>query len=805
MTFAQDARFAWRMIRKNPWFSAAVVATLALGIGVNTAIFSLANAVLRKPLPFPGGERLVMVRAINKSRGDAKDGVSYADFRDFRQAAGAFEKLELSGGRSISITESANPPERYRGARVSAGMFDLLHTQPILGRGFQPADEQPGAAEVVLLSYGIWTDRYGKSRDVIGRAIRANDKPATIVGVMPDGFKFPTNQEIWMVAVPDAENQKRTFRGFDMVGILKKDSSIAEATAAFNTVAQRLEKEFPDTHKNHGIAVQTFHQAMNGGQIRTMFMLLLGAVGFVLLIACANVANMLLSRAIGRNREMSIRAALGAGRWRIVRQLLVESVMLSVAGGVIGLSLAQLGIHWFGLAVADVGKPYWIDFSLDYVVLMYFCALSVISGIVFGIAPALRASRVDLNDALKEGARSSGGARGGYLTGALVVFQFTLAVVLLSGAGLMIRSFLKAQDEFSYLQPDQVLHARWNLPDTRYPKPENKQQFYEKLLPRLKALPGASAAALVSNPPGMGSAGWRVELKERPIAERAQRPATAAIVVSPNYLQVLGLPILQGRDFNDSDGLPGKEAVIVSREFAARHFPKDSPLGKQIRLFDGEKEKPWMTIVGVVPGLRQNNPTETGQDPLVLLPYRSEPWSGMTIMIRTAGPVTSLAAAVRREVQAIDQEMPLYDVAPLEERFARDRWHYRVFGTTFLIFAFLALGMAALGIYAVMAHATGQRRQEIGVRMALGASFQDVVRLVLGRGLIQLGLGTVLGLAAAVAVCRLMSKFLFQISATDTVTLGIVTAALLTAGLAACWIPARRAAKLDPLKALRYE
>lgn len=806
MTWWQDVRFAWRMIAKNPWFSAAIVVTLALSIGVNTTVFSLVNGVLRKPLPFPGGERLVLVRATDVNRGFDDLNLSLPDFRDFREQANAFERLEGFAGQSFNISEQSNPPDRFRGGRVSAGLFEMLQVKPVIGRIFTSADEKGESAQAMLIGYGVWTDRYGKDPNVLGRVVRVNDTPATIVGVMPEGFRFPNNEDVWLPFRPDPQWEKRDQQRIMGIGILNKNASIPEAQAGLALVATRLQTQFPATHKDRGVAVRTFHQAMNGNRIQLVFLLMLGAVGFVLLIACANVANMLLSRAIARSREISIRAALGASRWRLIRQLLIESILLSVAGGLLGLTFTKYGTEAFGKVVENVGKPYWIDFSPDYVVLGYFAALSVLAGLIFGIVPALRSSRVDLNEALKEGARSAGGSRGSFLSGALVVFQFALAVILLSGAGLLIRSFLYAQNEFADLRPEQVLHARVSLPQTRYAAPEARRQFYEKLLPRLSGIPGAAHAALVSNPPGTGSNNWRVELKERPIAEPERRPVTATVVASPNYLATLGASLLQGRDFVDSDGLPGKEAALVSRQFAARFYPNQSPIGRQIRLYDGDgKVKPWMTIVGLVSDIRQNDTTNDSHDPLLIVPVNQESFSGMAILLRMQGPPGAVTTAVRREVQQIDPDLPILEAGTLDDILARGRWHLRVFGTIFLLLALIALGMAAVGIYAVMAHSAGQRRREIGVRMALGADVGKIVRLVLARGLIQLSIGAVAGLAAAIALCRLMARLLFGVSPSDPVTFSLVIATLLTAGLAACWIPARRAARLDPVQALRYE
>jgi putative ABC transport system permease protein len=806
MNWTQDLRFAFRMIRKNPWFSAAIVMTLAVGMGVNTTVFSLVNGVLYKPLPFPGGDRLVMVSADNVSRGRDFVNMSYADFRDFREAANAFEHLEAFTGEPMSLGERGNPPQRYRGMRLSAGMFEMLRVTPVLGRGFVASDEKAGAEAVVLLGHGVWKERYGNDAGVIGRAVRINEKPAVIAGVMPEGFKFPNNEDLWMPAVPDAQLERRDNRRFTLVGILKEGRSIAEAQADLGVVAHRLQQQFPDSHKDHGIRVQTFHEVMNGGTIRLVFLLMLGAVGFVLLIACANVANMLLSRAVNRAREVSIRAALGAGRWRIIRQLLIESVVLALLGGLLGLFLARWGIHGFSLAVENVGKPYWVEFSMDYVVFGYFAAIIVLSGIIFGLAPAVQTSRVDLAQALKEGARSAGGSHGGFVTGALVVVQFTLAVVLLSGAGLMMRSFLLAQDEFSFLHGERVLAARLGLPEGRYPKPEDRQRFYEKLVGRLGSLPGAQVVSFVSNVPNGGSAGWRFELEGQAIPEAERRPAAAGVVASKDYFRLLGLAVVRGREFEDHDGLPGKEAAIVSQQFVARHYPNQDPIGKRLRLFGPKNEpKAWMTIIGVVPGFRQNDPSNPTNDSQVFVPHRFDSYAGMTILIRTQGAPASLAQAVRSEVQLLDEDLPLFNVESLEDYFRRARWQWRVFGTLFLIFAVVALGMAAVGIYAVMAHGTSRRTQEIGIRLALGAGFGDIMRLVLRRGLLQLILGMVLGISAALAVCQLMARLLFKVSPRDPITFALVAIALAAAGLLACWIPARRAARLNPVRALRYE
>ena len=794
------------MIRQHPWFSAAIIGTLALGIGVNTTVFTLVNAVLFKPLPFAGGDRIVMIPATQAGQGRDTSSISYADFRDFRAGASSFEQLEAYSGIAANVSEKGNPPERYRGARVTAGLFELLRLRPVLGRAFQTGDEKAGAESVMVIGHGVWKDRYGGDAGVVGRTVRVNEQPAMIIGVMPEDFKFPNAEEVWLNLAPSAELEKRDNRTMMMIGLLRPGQTREGAQAELAVVARRLEQQFPDSHKGYGIAVRTFHEMMNGGPIRTIFLLMLGAVGFVLLIACANVANMLLGRALSRRREISIRVAMGASRGRILRQLLVESVLLSVLGGSIGLALSTSAVQAFAAAVQDVGKPHWIRFEMDYVVFGYFALICLAAGVLFGLAPAIQATRLDLNEALKEGAKSSGSRRSGYFSAALVVLQFTLAVVLSVAAGLMLRSFVAAQAEFASMRGEQILHARVNLPVSRYATPEARRQFFERLLPRLAALPGARAASMASNIPGSGNSGERFEIAGQPVPEHERRPMAGVMTAGPGYFRLLGVGMIQGRDFDANDGLPGKEAVIVSQEFAAKYFPRQDPVGQKIRFF-GEKQlaREWMTITGVVPNIRHGDPGQDRGGPLVAVPYNWEGQSGMALMIRTAGNAAGLAPALRREIQQADGELPLFGVGTLEENLERGRWYLRVFGTLFLVFAVIAMGMAAVGIYAVIAHATGQRTREIGVRLALGAGAGTILGMVLRRGMWQIGIGMGLGLTAAYFLCRLMTSFLLGVSPADPFTYGCVGLTLLIAGLAACLIPARRAARLDPLAALRHE
>jgi putative ABC transport system permease protein len=795
-----DLRFAMRMIRAHGWFSAAVVATLALGIGLNTMVFTLINAALFKPVPVPGGARLVAL--VSRVPGHGDDRLSYPDLLDYRAQAHSFAALEGASDQEGVLGEPGIPPQPYHLERVTTGVFSMLHMHPVIGRDFQPSDAHPGAAPVLMIGYAVWQNRYAGSSSIIGRQIRINENPATIIGVMPKGFMFPTTVDLWMPLVPTANDLKRDNRQLQAFGLLQPGVKLPSAQAELTAIARRLAAQYSDTDKDATALVMSFHERYNGGNIKMIFLLMLASVGFVLLIACANVANMMLSRAVGRQREMSIRAALGASRWRVVRQLLIESVLLSVLGGGFGLGLAAFGVHWFDLATSTVGRPYWVQFTMDYSVFGYFAALCILSGLLFGIAPALRSSRPDLNQVLQEGARSIGRHRGGMLAAVLVVFQFALTLVLLTGAGVFVHSLIRTLDSNESVPARQLMVARLQLPQDRYKDIAARQRFFDLLLPRLRALPGVTSAALTSNPPGLGSAENPIEVEHQPAQDPAHRPVVSFVTASPEYLSTIRLPLLLGRDFNAADGSPNHRAAILTRATAERFWPGQSALGKRFRLFD-EHGKPgdWISVVGVTANLMQDL-TEQDPKPLLFVPVQQEDWSGISLVVESAGNPT---AAVRGLVQSLDQDLPLRDVFILNEAIEHQTWYLHLFSKIFMGFAFIALIMAAVGIYAVLAQATSRRTQEIGVRIALGASLRNIMLLVMRRGLWQIGAGLILGLAAAVPAARVMASLPLGVSPTTPGVFIAVAALLAAVGFAACWLPARRAAALDPVRAIRYE
>lgn len=805
----QDLRFALRMIATRRWFSAAVIVTLALGIGINTTVFTLVNAVLFKPVPIPGGERIVTVSHQNPANPRDRSGISHPDYLEYRAQNRTFEGLEALRYGQVVISELGIPPERFQMARVTTGLFELFRTPPVQGRGLTADDGRAGAEPVILLGHRIWQLRYGGSPDVVGRVVRANGQPATIIGIMPEGFRFPSNEDAWMPLVPDEELAKRTSRGLTLFGLLRPGVTVAEAGADLAVVSGRLAAEHPDTNKDLRALVRTFHDTYNGEQIRTVFLTMLGAVGCVLLIACANAANMMLNRALARSRELSVRAALGATRGQLVRQLLVESVLLSSLGGLLGLGLSALGVHAFDLATQDVGKPYWIQFVMDWRAFGYFAVISVASGIVFGLVPALRASRIDLNTAMKDGTAGAGTHRGGRLMAALVVFQFALTVVLLAGAGMMIRSFFAVQALNPFVPAQHLFTARIQLAEAtgeHYADPAVRRRFYDDLLPRLAALPGVIQVAAASHLPGLGAARRDIEIEGVPVEDPKQRPRASLIVQTPGYLGAIGQPVLLGRDFEPTDGDKGREAAIVTRSFAARHWPDQSAVGRRFRFVQNDQPGEWMTVVGVCADIVQST-QDSDAPPVIYISYRQEAWGWMGLVLRTAGDPGVLSGPVREAVQAIDQDLPLFEVRTLTEALDRNRWFLVVFGTLFLSFALTGLMMASVGIYAVVAQATVRRTREIGIRMALGAPAAAIARLVLARGLTQLGLGLALGLAGAFGATALLVRggLAVQVPAHDPAVFAAIVVLLSGIGLAACWVPARRAARIAPTEALRTE
>jgi predicted permease len=811
MNLYQDVRYALRMLLKDPWFTTVAAVALGLGIGVNTTVFTFVNAVLIRGLPFERADEIVFLATRDTTGRDNDNGspASWQEFEDWRAKARSFSGLAAFRFQPMNVSDPDHPAERVSGASVTSNTFELLGQQPFLGRDFAPGEDAAGAPPVVLLGYSVWKNRYNSDPGVIGRTLKINEAAYSIIGVMPEGMRFPTNADMWR-PLPPPTAETRHSRNTNVFGRLAPGVSWSQASSAMATISRELQTAYPEQNKNVEAWLMTFNDRFNGGPIRLIFLSLLGAVGFVLLIACANVANLLLARSVYRAREMAVRTALGASRGRIVRQLLIESVMLSSVGGLLGLALTSVGIRLFDAAVADVGKPYWIVFDLDPTVFGYFALICVATGIVFGLAPALQVSKTNLNDLMKEGGRGqSGGARARWLTSSLVVGELALTLALLTGAGLMARSFLKLYSLDLGFETAHLLTLRTQLVESKYPKAEQRQIFFDALQRRIRALPGVTHAALASTLPLGGAGQFRFEIEGQPAAgDPASRPRVSVVDAGPGYFETLGVTLQRGRAFAEADGAPGSEVIVINRRLATEYFATVEPLGRRIRLMQGPKEDqpgPWLTVVGVSPTIRQGEVQALEPAAVLYKPSRMAGSLGSAMIVRTTASPASMIAAVREAAKTLDQDQPLFDVRTLDEALTRSRWPYAVFGSIFVILAILALVLSSVGIYAITSYSVSQRTQELGLRLALGAQASQISWLILRTGLWQLGIGLTLGLAAAFGVSQLLKSLVAQIPAVDPITFIGITLLLTIVMLAACLIPARRATRMDPLAALRVD
>ncbi|HJZ73927.1 MAG TPA: ABC transporter permease [Vicinamibacterales bacterium] len=810
----KDLRYALHIIAKDRWYSAVAVVALSLGIGLNATVFTLVNAILIRGLPYKDSAQLYMLSSKRQDAGQSN--VSKLDLDDWRSQSKTFEALGAFNGNSVNVSDDRSAPENVRSAAITSNAFSLIAQQPVLGRDLLPGDEQTGAEPVVLLGYKLWKRRFAEDRGILGKTLRIDGRPATIVGVMPDGLDFPNSTELWVPLIPDEGQQKRDARFIAVFGRMRKDVSREQAQTEMNGIAQRLATAFPDTNKDYPqVSVQTFNERFNGGNIRTVMLAMMGAVGFVLLIACANVANLQLTRSVKRTREVAVRIALGATRWRVVRQLLVESVLLGILGGVIGFGIAFVGVRLFDAAVANAGKPSWIHFTFDVTVLAYLGGICILTGVVFGLAPALQVTRTNVNDVLKEGGRgSAGGVRARWMTGTMVVLELALTLVLLVGAGLMIRSFLKLYTLDVGIDTRNLVAMRMQLSDAKYKTLEARRAFYDRLGPKVEAIPGVEAATFTSNVPPLGAGRRTIDIDGRPPRMPEEKaPEVTAVTISPGFFRTANLQLHRGRLFTESDGMPGNETTIVSEKFAAQLFPGEDPIGRRIRFTPPQPragQPPptppvWRTIVGISPNVMHANPQVADPPPVIYLPHRQDASGFMTLLVRSRLDAGAIMNAVRREVAAVDPDQPVFTAQTLEQLLVQLTWPYRVFGSLFAIFAVIALVMSAVGLYAVMAYSVTQRTPEIGVRMALGAEGRQVSWLILRRGLIQMGIGLTLGLTGAFFLATVLATLLVQIPARDPVTFASISIILAIVALCACVFPARRATRVDPLVALRAE
>jgi putative ABC transport system permease protein len=798
-----DLRFAFRQFVRQPGFTIVAVLALALGIGVNTAIFSVTNAVLLRALPYKNPDRIVAIDKVQSEEGIG--GLIAGAYLDFREQSTAFQSFAAYSEDEYILT-GAGEPERMLCAQVSPSLFSLLGIEPSLGRAFRPEEEKPGHDQVVVVSQGFWQRRAGGDPHLVGKTITLNDHAYTVVGIMPAQFQFPRKFEIWMPLAldPVQERHGKQFTLISLVGRLKPAVTTAQAAAELNTIWQRSKIEGPDDRVNTRIQVRPLHEELVK-DVRLAILVLLGAVGFVLLIACANVANLMLARAAGRRREFAIRAAVGAGRGRLVRQLLTESVLLALIGGALGFLLAVWGVDLIVASIpTDVaGTIYGFShIRIDRAVLLFTAGASLATGILFGLAPAISSSKLDLNTSLKSTATTSS-ARSG-LRGTFVVLQIALTLVLLVGAGLMTRSFVRLLQVPLGFESRHVLTVRVELPSSRYSKGPQRTQFFEQLLERLRNTPGVEAAGAISQLPlsGYSMIGrFPVEGEPPGTPEEKHLPTPIGIVTS-GYFAAMKIPLRQGRLFNESDANDRPEVALVNEAFARKYWPNESPIGKKIGA--GCDKTLCRTVVGVVGDIHHEGLAQMPQ-PEIYTPHLQLRLNNMSLVVRTKGDPLRLVSAVRDAVRALDKDQPIALVQTLDEHVAASILQPRLITTLLGIFAALALLLAAVGVYAMMSYTIAQRTGEIGIRMALGAAKSSIFRLVLGQAMTLVAVGVAIGLAASFASTRLLNSLLFDVGSSDPLTFCATVVVLATLGMLAAWLPARRATRVDPIIALRHE
>jgi putative ABC transport system permease protein len=813
MSFLQDLRYAVRLLLRDRWFTAIAAIVLALGIGANNAVFTIVNAVLLRSMPFPNPEQLVVM--LTRDARGRQSGVSLADFDDWRSASRTVSGLSLVFSGSFNVSDEGRIAEQYPGAYVSANYFKLIGITPILGRDFGPEDDGPGGPAVVMLSNAVWQQRYGSDPGVLGTQVRLNGITATVIGVVRQGLGFPQPEQIWlpMSQLPPAlRQQSRQARNYFVIGRLAGRVTLEQARAELNAIGGALASKYPDSNKDLAPYPDPLQGLIVGPQIRLLFWTLLGAVGFVLLIACSNVANLLLARAARRTGEMSVRVAIGASRWQVVRQLLTESVLLAFVAGALGLLLSVAGIRWFDSELQNVGRPFWMVFTMDWRTFGFLFGVCIVTGVLFGLAPALHVSRTNVNETLKEGGRSgSTGIRARRWANGLIVAQLALTLVLLAGAGFMMRSFFEMYNREIGIETSRVLTMQMILPVRKYPTTESRTTFMEKAEERLSAAPDIEAVSTATNLPGGGGGSRQLEFAGRPDVAENERPSVTLLSVGSRYFDAIGAPVVQGRAFTESDGLPGRESVIVNQRLVDMYFKGQNPIDAQFRFAatgPGQPASAWLTVVGVATNIRQRIDNQSREaDPIVYIPHRQNPTltSGMALIARTRAGAAGVAQTLREEMRAVDPDQALFNIRTLDEVMGQQRFLYRVFGTMFSVFAGIALILAAVGLYAVTAYAVTQHTREIGVRVVLGAAPGQVIALFLRRGAVQLGVGLVIGVAGAFGVGRLLQALLVQTSPRDPLTLLAIVALLTIVAAVACIVPARRATRLDPLHALRHE
>ena len=804
--FFQDLRYAGRMQLKNPGFTVVAVIALALGIGANTAIFSVVNSVLLRPLPYKDPERLVMVWEDASKFGYPHDTPAAANYVDWRDQNTVFEGMAAIADNSFNLT-GAGDPERLEGRYVSATLFALLGVDPQIGRTFTAAEDQPGSNRVVVLSYALWQRRFGGDNSIVGKPLNLNGETYTVVGVMPARFQFPSSDnQVWVPIAftsEDAANRNRHY--LQVLARLKPGTTLEQAQTEMHTIAARLQQQYPQSNTDLGAAVTSLHEHVVG-DIKPALLILLGAVGLVLLIACANVANLLLARAAVRQKEIAVRIALGARRQRLIRQFLTESVLLATIGGVVGLMIAYGGLMvlraFIPENIAQTGQ-----ISIDLKVLGFTFVVAMITGLIFGLAPAIQAARFNQTETLKEGGRDSAtGSSGKRIRGLLVMAEVAVSLVLLIGAGLLINSFLRLRSVDPGFRADNLLTMKVVLPQPKYPDFERRSAFYTALVQRVQSVAGVKSAAVTTNLPlyRQGNS-IGVSIEGQPPPPPGQENIVVTRIISPAYFDTMTIPLLSGRSFTDQDVRTSPRVVVISEAMARRYWPGQDAVGKRIGAGRIQRPEDWFQVIGVVKDVRQFELTADPR-PQMYLSYRQMGFfPSDDLVVKTEVDPASLAATVRNAVWEIDKDQPVSNIRTMDEILTQSIARQRFSMLLLAIFAGVALTLAAVGIYGVMSYSVAQRTHEIGIRMALGAQTGAVLKLAVGYGLKLVIAGIAIGLIAAFALTRVMSTLLFGVTATDATTFTLISLLLIAVAALASYIPARRATKVNPIVALRYE
>jgi putative ABC transport system permease protein len=809
-TLFQDVRYGLRMLRKSPAFTLVAMITLALGVGANTAIFSVADAFLLRPVTFPDTDRLVMVMELSPGQTSDWNKVAPGNLEDWRQQSHSFEALAAGRWSNFNLTGSGDP-QRVQGFEVTAGFLDTLRVKPALGRNFLQGEDTPGHDQEVVLGNGLWERQFGSDPHIVGKTIKLNDRPLTVVGVMPKGFSFPLSAELWVpMALTAQERSSRDSHSLLVATRLSPGTSLHQAQAEMNAITGRLENAYPKTNQGWHARVIPVAEFVTEDLTRSYTLLLLGAVGFVLLIACANVANLQFARGTIRSREAAVRLSLGARRWRVVQQALSESVLLGLGGAVLGLPLAAVGVKLILANMpADVAKfiPGWETIAVDWRAFSFALSISVLAGIIAGLAPALQAAGADLNEALKEGGR--GGTTGSSrhrLRSTFVVLQVTLSLVLLVGSGLMVkgvRTLISLTHDFS---PSTVLTFHLNLPDTKYKSEQQMSSFYDRMLEEVSATPGVRSAAIATQLPF--SEGYfsmnLFSIGGRPVSSAREQRAAVIQYISPSYLSLLGITVREGRLLTNDDTASTLPVAVINQRMARRYWQNESAIGQRIRVGPDDGAGPWMTVAGVVADAR-NGWISSQPEPTIYIPYRQSPHRSTAVALRTEGSPLSVVSSLRSRVAQVDADLPLYEIMPYEEVIRESVIGFKYVAVMLSVLGVIALVLAAVGLYGVMSYLVASRTHEIGIRMALGAQRAEVLGMAVRWAVPLMTFGMLAGISAAFLLARLLASLLYGVKATDLATFTVAAVTLLAAALLATLVPARRATKVDPIVALRYE